>query len=499
MYQKINRQFLVILIILVLITGLAAFLRLYQIGKQSFWLDEAATYAYSGGSFADLVSIIKSDPNMSLFYFLTFIWIKVFPNATEATHRALSAILSVASIPVVFLLGRTMSSDRLKAAAIGLIACFMVTVNAFHIEYAQEFRSYSLTFLLTSLSTYLFITAIENTDKRKQSLVWYTLITVAAVYSHFYAIFIIIAHALALLIFLFNKERLSIKLKPIILSGIGMACLLLPIIILAYFQRQDDISWVSKPTFGTVKTFAKLITGNEGEGLFMFYPLFAGIGIFFRERFGFQKDTLSRWKIALMICCLTFPVISSLFISYYYYPIFVPKYLLYIMPFLTVLAAYGIVALASFAWERKRFHSLVVPAAIGVLALFGSLSLVGVKSYYQNHQKTDWRTASQLMTTRCSDALRLYYAPYVDMSVLYYNPALTSQKADWWVDTLQSNPDADQLAASLPNEYDQVCLVLAHAVDQNQQMVIQNALKKIYPDVSSIKYDEVLEIQIYKR
>ena len=169
------------------------------------------------------------------------------------------------------------------------------------------------------------------------------------------------------------------------------------------------------------------------------------------------------------------------------------------MPFLAVLAAYGIVALASFAWERKRFHSLVVPAAIGVLALFGSLSLVGVKSYYQNHQKTDWRTASQLMTTRCSDALRLYYAPYVDMSVLYYNPALTSQKADWWVDTLQSNPDADQLAASLPNEYDQVCLVLAHAVDQNQQMVIQNALKKIYPDVSSIKYDEVLEIQIYKR
>ena len=85
------------------------------------------------------------------------------------------------------------------------------------------------------------------------------------------------------------------------------------------------------------------------------------------------------------------------------------------------------------------------------------------------------------------------------MSVLYYNPALTSQKADWWVDTLQSNPDVDQLAASLPNEYDQVCLVLAHAVDQNQQMVIQNALKKIYPDVSSTKFDEVLEIQIYTR
>lgn len=499
MFKKNNRPFILFLIILVLITGLAAFLRFYEIGKQSFWLDEAATFSYSGGSFTDLVSIIKTDPNMSLFYVLTFIWIKVFPNATEGTHRALSAIFSVASIPVVFLLGRTMTSERKKAAVIGLIASFLVTVNAFHIEYAQEFRSYSLTFLLTSLSTYLFITAIENAEKRKQSFIWYTLITVAAVYSHFYAIFIIIAHALALLIFLFNKERLSIKLKPIILSGIVMACLLLPIIILAYFQRQDDISWVSKPTLGTVKTFVKLITGNQGEGLLLFYIFFAGIGVLLRERLGFQKDQITRWKHILIVTALFIPVISALAISFLVYPIFIPKYLLYVMPYLAVLAAVGIMAVGSYAWSKKKLRSIVLPAAIGLLVVFGYFSFMGVKSYYQNPQKTDWRTASQLITTRCSDALRLYYAPYVDMSVLYYNPALTSQKADWWVDTLQSNPDVDQLAASLPNEYDQVCLVLAHAVDQNQQMVIQNALKRKYPDVSTIKYDKVLEIQIYKR
>ncbi len=435
---------------------------------------------------------------MSLYYVLAFLWIKVFPNASDGMLRALSAIFSVACIPVVFLLSSKMNSDRKKAIAIGLIACFLVTVNTFNIEYAQEFRSYSLTFLLTSLSTFFLIKAIETTDKRKRWFIWYILITIAAVYSHFYSLLLIAAQVITLPYLFLKNKSLTGKLKPIIYSGIGMAFLLLPIFILAYFQRQDDISWISKPTVGTIKTFLKLITGNQGEVFFLFYFVLGCIGLFLRERLGLQKDPMTRWKFSIVASCLLFPVIAALVISYYIYPIFVPKYLLYVMPYLAILAATGIVALAGYGWLHKKIKYIMIPTGIGALVVFGWLSIASINSYYENNRKTDWRSASQLLSTKCSQSLRLYYAPYTDMCVTYYNPALMSQKKEWWVTILNNNPDSDELAASLPSEYQQVCLVLAHAGDQNQQQVIQAALVNKYPDVNTVKYEE-MEIIIYSK
>jgi uncharacterized membrane protein len=435
---------------------------------------------------------------MSLYYVLAFLWIRVFPNASDGTLRALSAIISIACIPVVYLLGRTMTTDRKKAAAIGLIAAFLITVNATNLPFAQEFRSYSLTFLLTTLSTFFLIKAIEDTESKHHWLIWYTIVTAAAVYSHFYAVFLIAAQAVTLPILLFDKNKRYIKIKRILYCGIGMACLILPIVMLAYLEGYETLSWLSKPTLGSLKSFVIAITGSQGEGLFAFYLLFGCIGFFFRERFGFQQDLITRWKLILMASCLFLPVITALAISLFITPIFTPKYLLYVMPYLTVLAATGIVAVASFGWKSKKHGAFFAPMGIGLLVLFALLSTKGIQSYYDNYQKTDWRKATQFLTARCSESLRLYYAPYIDISVLYYNPALNSQVAEWWINILKNNPDSGELADSLPDNYNQVCLVLAHAENQNQQKPIQAAIQKKFPNVYTVTYYQ-MEIDIYNR
>lgn len=484
---------------LVLTIGLGSFLRFYHIGTLSFWLDEAAEFTYSGGSLINLVTAIKNDPNMSLYDALAFFWIRIFPGASDGTLRALSAIFSVASIPVVFLLGRTMVADRREAIAIGLIAAFLITVNAFHVQYAQEFRSYSLTFLLTTFSTLFFINGIEEIESKRHWLIGYTIISAAAVYSHLYAVFIVVAQVLTLPILLLDKNRHYFEFKRILYSCIGMAWLILPIAVLAYLDVPEGILGIPGTTLGTIKSFSKLITGNQGEGLFVFYLLFGCIGLVYGEGVGFQQDHITRWKFTLIASCLFVPVLTSLVISFSIAPIFTPKYVLYIMPYLAVLAATGLVALVSFGWRKnKKYRYFFVLVGIGVLVLFAMLSTIGVQTYYENYQKTDWRKATQFLTTRCSESLRLYYAPYIDISVLYYNPALNSQKEDWWINVLKNNPDADELAAVLPNEYSQVCLVLAHAIDQNQQKIVQAAIQKKYPNVSTFKF-YWMEIDIYNR
>ena len=488
-----NRSTVVTISLLIFIIGLGSFLRFYHIGKLSFWLDEAYMFNNSKNG---LITAIKNETNMSLYYVLIYFWIRIFPTASDGTLRALSAVISVVSIPVVFLLGRTMTTNRKMATTIGLIAAFLISVNAFNIQYAQEFRSYSLTFLLTTLSSFLLINAVEDIESTHHWLIWYTIVTAASVYSHFYAVFIIAAQAVTLPILLLDKNKHFLKFKQILYCCFGMTSLILPIAIVAYIKGPGQISWIPEPTLGTLKSFSSEITG--GKWLFVLYLLFGCIGLLFGEGVGFQNDLITKWKFTLMASCLFLPVIMALVISKIMIPIFLDKYLLYVMPYLAVLVATGIVALVSYGWKRKKFKFLFVSIGIIVLVLFALLSTASIQSYYNNYQKEDWRKATQFLTLRCSESLRLYYAPFVDIDVLYYNPALYSQEAEWWKNILSKNPDSNELTASLPNGYSQVCLVLSHVGNQQQEKIIQAAIQKKFPIVSTFMFYG-LEIEIDER
>jgi hypothetical protein len=185
-----------------------------------------------------------------------------------------------------------------------------------------------------------------------------------------------------------------------------------------------------------------------------------------------------------------------LIISFFIAPIFTPKYALYVLPYLVVIAATGIMFLASRGWERKKYRYLCVPVGIAVLVLVALLSTIGIRSYYDDYQKTDWRKATHFLATRCSESLRLYYAPYVDLGVLRYSSSLGSQEAKWWNNILKNNPDSDELAASLPDKYEQVCLVYSYP--GNLQKEIQAGIQTKFSIVSTVKLYEV-QIDVYRR
>ena len=134
--------------------------------------------------------------------------------------------------------------------------------------------------------------------------------------------------------------------------------------------------------------------------------------------------------------------------------------------------------------------------------LISALSFQSIKTYYTTYQKDDWRQATQYLSTKCFQSLRLLYPTFNEPSILRYNPAIDSQKVDWWNGILAKNLDSDALAASFPGEYSEVCLVLNHIVGfpvrEVQAKVIQTALMKRFPNESIVKFPGV-EIDVFDR
>src|SRR5579884_1198183 len=139
------------LIAVAALTVLAAALRFYRLGHQGFWFDEANAsndMRFSPGKMLGLLPQNQTTP--PLYYLIGWVWGRVF-GFSEVPLRSLSALAGVATVPLVYVLGRRMISVRAGVIAAALAAC-----NPFLIWYSQEARPYELLVLLTAVGLLTF-------------------------------------------------------------------------------------------------------------------------------------------------------------------------------------------------------------------------------------------------------------------------------------------------------------------------------------------------------
>jgi mannosyltransferase len=188
-----------ILLSLVLISLLALAVRLYQLDRESFWLDEAFSYWAASSSPEDILQEITNDNQPPLYYLILHYWMKSV-GESDWTIRLLSAIFGVLSVPIVFQIGKQLFNDRF-----GLVAALFLAVSPFHIQYSQEARSYSLYFFLTSLSV-LFLLLMYR--KVRYASVGYILSTILLLYTHNTSV-VVVAAMLAFYLMLASSWRFS--------------------------------------------------------------------------------------------------------------------------------------------------------------------------------------------------------------------------------------------------------------------------------------------------
>lgn len=464
---------------LLIIMGCGVYLRLYDLGKLSLWNDEIVSVEYAKRGLADM---FKNQPNMALYYAALHFWIKTIPNLSEVWLRLPSAIFSIISIWIIAEIGRTMGLGKRRWVN-GLVAALLVAVNAFSVQYAQEVRAYSLVFVLTSLSTYLLIRAIDQKEQLNDSWwMWYVLVSVLAIYSYFFAIFILGAQMVSVLIVLIGKHRKFLN-HEIANALVAIFALSIPIVMANVSKGSGEQEWIVKPSLETVKYFAFEISGKQSYlvGLFL-AAIGAGlVGVIKKWQ---HLELVEKWKMGLITSCLVVPVVAMVGISVVIKPIFVDRYALFVMPYLALLVAVGIGWLIEDGWWGKLMGGSLLVAIIG-------LSLVGVRNYYQTFQKEDFRKVAELMEVECPGGLHLYYETFVQRRVAYYDRNLQMVPKDW-ASTLKTNLTAEQLAKYLPQGYSQACLVLSH-----NNSLEQRRTTKVIRDALLIRYGRAVQHRFY--
>ena len=122
-------------ILLLAITAAGAVLRFLYLTRKRFWLDEGVSVTLARLDSSNLLHILwRREANMALYYALLRVWLHF--GSGDYFVRGLSALISVAAIPVIYRLGK-----RLLDAPAGAVAAALFSVHAWQVRYAQEARA----------------------------------------------------------------------------------------------------------------------------------------------------------------------------------------------------------------------------------------------------------------------------------------------------------------------------------------------------------------------
>jgi len=206
-------------ITLAMLIGLG--LRLYQLGENSFWVDEievAKTTVLP--TLANAVSTAMSyTAGMPLDCLVAWVMARVSPN--ETWLRLPEALWGTLTLLAAALLFRKLSGER---AAV--IAAFLLALSPIHIHYSQELRFYAPLVFFYLLLTACLLSALQNPNARRWA--WVVLVSTVGAYFHLYVLLAWINGALWLLFNPFVPGLRKQTWRQFILTGLISAALVLP-------------------------------------------------------------------------------------------------------------------------------------------------------------------------------------------------------------------------------------------------------------------------------
>ncbi len=203
------------------ITLAALGLRLLRLDFQPLWWDEGWSLYFSSTSLADLLHATAVDIHPPFYYLLLKLWTALF-GVSPVAVRLLSVFIGTASVPLFYLAGRRLLGNRG-----GLLAASLLAISPFHVYYSQEVRMYGLVTLL-GLAAYWFALKLAGPGWRSIAWLGYVLAATAALYTQYYAGFLLLALNLAYLTLWLRNRRPIRDAIPWLTAQLAVLVLFLP-------------------------------------------------------------------------------------------------------------------------------------------------------------------------------------------------------------------------------------------------------------------------------
>jgi mannosyltransferase len=349
----VRRVHLWVLLIILLAFGL----RLYAIDRQDIWGDEAFSIWLSRQPLPEVIAG-GADTHPPLYPFFLYLWLRL-AGSSPLSVRLLSAFIGTLTLPVVYVLGY-----RVFGRLAGVLATLLVAVSPVLIYYSQETRMYGLVTLLAAASVYWAIRTLREGQGAAPSswspwpYVAYILTTLAAVYTHYYAFFAVLAENLVIILALLRGPRWPGLIRWLVAQGI-VALAYVPWIVV----QSSFLSGKASARFEEWGLASALRIAGETLGVFG-----AGLAV----------PSTAVWVVTpLFLMAILAYLLLPLFLAWAVNPImpfFYARYLLLIAPAFYLLAAWGVVVLGRL-WR---------PLGIAGVVLLLLASAYGLHGYYTN-------------------------------------------------------------------------------------------------------------------
>ncbi len=398
---------------------LAAGLRLFGLTNRSLSFDEAFSVQLARSGLSRMLALLRSvEPHPPLHPLLLKVWAAAFGDG-EFAIRGLSVLLSVA----VVLLSSAFAA-RLAGRRVGLLTGLLVAVSPFQVMAAQEARMYPLLTLLALGASAALWEALEG---RRAWWIVYAALGALAVYTHYFAALVLLAHALYVAIV--DRRRSSVRRW--LLAATGMALLFVPWLPAFVGQLLSGSAWPSfRPPLGlraAADLAAMLGFGGYlfGTGsywslgtlpLFAYLPLLMPFALLLAAGAGWPA--VPRASRLFLLALLAVPAGAALVISLKW-NIFYPRYFSFLIPPFAILTALGMSHL-DMALTARRGGAIA--AALVCLLAYGLpvLQALHTAPYFRVY---DWRGAASYVARHARpDDLIILVPAFGSVPFDYYFP-----------------------------------------------------------------------------
>lgn len=204
-----------IALLLGLITLAGLILRLFQY-DQSLMGDELSTlWIVENNSLRGTIDVVRSHAEITPPFSFVLSWFAAKLGSDPNLIRVPSLIAGTVSIPLLYLLGK-----RTIGVVAGLAAATVMALSPFMTYFSGNGRAYAVMLLLLIGSTLLMLKAAE--DGRARWWIGYAVLSCLAMYTHYTAMFVLLAQLLWLL-WVHPAAR-----RPAILANLGAAVFFIP-------------------------------------------------------------------------------------------------------------------------------------------------------------------------------------------------------------------------------------------------------------------------------
>ena len=394
-----------LLAVMLLVTGL----RLLNLSHQSLWLDEVDTV---NTVHRVIPSLTMSGTTPPLYYIVMSWWMRLVPE-TEAMVRLPSVFFGIVSVALLFVLGR-----RLLGSRAGLIAALLMAVSPFHIHYSQEARAYSLMLLLTLLS-WLALVRVLDRESPVRLVIW-AVTTALMLFCHNYAVFLVAAQVVFVLIW---GRRHGIRFTRWLIGIALLVLLSLPwirVLLIMVEQLRNAQYWIQSAAPGDFVKLYRMMCSDSGWLMKIDILLVLAGLVWWWRRFGPGRTASGTGDggvaqrhgataLPLLGTWLLLPVVLMVAASWFLLPLYQHRYALALLPAFLLLVAWG----ASGHGNRP-----VAMVLVGVVLCF---TVPGLVTYYTGENREPWRDVAGLVANlaRPGDTL-LFIAPMARDPFDYY-------------------------------------------------------------------------------